>query len=112
MKKHLESTEAPQYWSSLDTDAHRRGISDMAWARMQPQTPAKYKRGDVVEFMVGGYGQIDDVSDLRSTSGWPVSYSVVPVCGLPFHSKGVYAWHYEGDIKRLFAVSKLILVED
>lgn len=43
--------------------------------------------------------------ECKLLDGWPVSYSARPVKNRPFHKGGVYAWHYEGDIKKLIAGS-------
>jgi len=94
MKKQID-----KFWNSKSIDAHRRGISDVEWANCQPDTPPKYIEGDVVEFMVGGYGIIDEVS--FPENGNPSQYSIRPIAEKKFHPKGIYAWHYEGDIKRL-----------
>ena len=83
-------------------EEHRRGISDMAWADMQPKEQSFYI-GDVVEFRVGGFGVINKVSGGKG--GWPPSYSTEPVDGLRDRSDTKRAWHYEGDFKQLVAPS-------
>jgi len=88
-----------EYWDN-HADEHRRGINDMEWAAMQEKGPALYSHGDIVEFKVGGFGRIGEVSE--ANGGWPVSYSVMSVPGKPFHARNISAWHYEGDIKGLF----------
>jgi len=93
------------HWDSKNVDAHRRGINDITWATMQPKGPPKYVLGDIVEFKVGGYGIITKVS--KPHNGWPSEYSADEVPGLRFHAKGINAWHYEGDIKRLYRKSAI-----
>lgn len=85
------------YFKSLGE--HRKGMSDMQWANAQSQEPPNFMVGDIVEFMVGGFGIIVTVT--KPHDGWPSSYAADPVPGLDYHSKGKYAWHYEGDFKRL-----------
>jgi len=89
------------YWNSPWVDAHRRGISDIDWAKAQPKGPPKYAEGDVVEFHVGGFGVISEVSEPHN--GWPSSYATHDVEGFPPHTNHISAWHYEGDFKRLAA---------
>lgn len=91
-------------WNSDYIDGHRRGISDMAWARKQPQA-TNYFVGDIVEFKVGGFGIIDEVQ--RHGGGWPASYSTEKIKGKPFHATSKVAWHYEGDFKKLVGDSPL-----
>ena len=81
---------------------HRKGISDIGWARMQPKEQSFYI-GDVVEFKVGGFGVIDGVSEAQG--GWPPSYSTEKVKGLQDRKDTKRAWHYEGDFLRLVAPS-------
>lgn len=85
-------------------EEHRRGISSLAWAGMQPKEQSYYI-GDVVEFKVGGFGVINKVS--KAKGGWPPSYSTEPVDGLPDRYDTKRAWHYEGDFKKLVAPSGL-----
>ena len=98
-------------WNSEYIDEHRRGISDIKWANKQPRADeqpwaeSKYIEGDVVEFMVGGYGIINKVS--LSQSGGPTQYATNPIKNKKFHAKGKYAWHYEGDIKKLIEESAI-----
>lgn len=92
-------------WDSDWVDEHRRGINDVAWARMQPDGPPNYRIGDVVEFMVGGFGVIDKVNE--PLNGWPSSYSTDSYESLPPHATHKCAWHYEGDFKRLVGRMKL-----
>ena len=89
------------YWNGPWVDNHRKGISDMDWAQMQPAGPPKYAEGDIVEFQVGGFGVIREVSEPHN--GWPASYATDNVETLPPHSGHKAAWHYEGDFKRLAA---------
>lgn len=77
-------------------DEHRKDINDMEWADMQPKGKPKYGYGDIVEFKVGGFGRIDEVT--KPANGWPSSYSVMEVPGMKFHAEDICAWHYEGDI--------------
>jgi hypothetical protein len=91
-------------WKSEYIDEHRRGISDMEWARKQPQE-INYFIGDIIEFEVGGVGIIDEVQKPRN--GWPASYSTEEIEGRPFHAKSKTAWHYEGDFKKLIGKSPL-----
>ena len=79
-------------------DAHRRQYPGSEWAAHQQMGKPIYKKGDIVEFMVGGYGKITTVS--KAHDGWPCSYSAKKVKGLAFHANNICAWHYEGDIKR------------
>jgi hypothetical protein len=83
-------------------EEHRRGISDVAWAGMQPKQ-RNYHIGDVVEFKVGGFGVIDGHSD--RSNGWAPSYSTCEVEGMKYRDDGKAAWHYEGDFKRLVSPS-------
>ena len=74
-----------------------KNISDMQWAEMQPHGPPNYALGDVVEFEVGGYGVITEISEPHG--GWPSSYATDEIKGYqppPYH-----AWHHELDFKRL-----------
>lgn len=90
-------------------EEHRRGISDIQWARMQPMEQ-NYYVGDVVEFKVGGIGVITEAQDAEN--GWPPSYATEEVKGHPYRKDGKVAWHYEGDFSRLVAESgirKLII---
>lgn len=89
-------------WDSEYTDEHRRGLSDMQWRSMQNFCPSKYMKGDIIEFMVGGFGIIDEVDE-----GPPPQYSASKVRGLPFHATTKVAWHYEGDIKKLIGPSAI-----
>lgn len=86
-------------------DEHRKQFTDMEWAAIQHKGPPKYKIGDVVEFMVGGFGVIDGVSEPHG--GWPSKYSTNRIPGMPAHKRGVSAWHFDGDFKRLVAKSPL-----
>lgn len=83
-------------------EEHRRGISALAWAGMQPKEQSYYI-GDVVEFKVGGFGVINEVR--KANGGWPPSYSTEPVDGLHDRDDSKRAWHYEGDFKHLVAPS-------
>jgi hypothetical protein len=85
-------------------EKHRRGISDMDWAAQQPKSQ-NYFIGDIVEFFVGGFGIIDEVS--KAHGGWPPKYSTQKVEGYPYRSDGKVAWHYEGDVKALVQPSTL-----
>lgn len=80
-------------------EEHRRNISDLEWANMQPDGPPNYDFGDVVEFKAGGFGRIDAIS--YPHGGWPSSYSTMKVKGLPCHPTTKCAWHYEGDFLKL-----------
>lgn len=82
---------------------HRKYLNDLDWAAAQVQGPPNYHIGDVVEFHEGGFGVVDEVSEPRD--GWPSSYSVAFVPGLPKAPRN--AWYYEGDIKRLVGGSPL-----
>jgi hypothetical protein len=86
-------------------ETHRREYNDIQWAQMQPTGEPKYKIGDVVEFHVGGYGVIHEVSQPRG--GWPSSYATSNVEGYPPHATRKCAWHYEGDFKTWVAKSPL-----
>lgn len=88
-------------WNSEQVEAHRRGVSDMDWAKMQPEGPPNYSVGDVVEFQAGGFGAIKEVSEPHG--GWPSSYATESFKDLPQHTSRKSAWHYEGDFKRLAA---------
>jgi hypothetical protein len=76
---------------------HRKGISDVAWAKMQPKEQ-NYHIGDVIEFKVGGFGLIDGYTDCNVC---PHAYSTDKVDGMPYRDDCKDAWHYEGDFKRL-----------
>ena len=84
-------------WDSDLVDEHRRGISDLEWAGLQPKTAPRYKEGDIVEFKAGGCGIVCEV--VLPGGGWPSQYAVRPVAGRGFHPEDVYAWHYEGDFR-------------
>jgi len=84
-------------WDNEFIDKHRRGISDLDWARQQPYESPKYKIGDRVEFKVGGFGVIHKVK--LPQSGWPSSYATEDIEGFKGHPKTKRAWHYEGDFK-------------
>ncbi len=70
------------YWDNAD--AHRRGKTDMEWVSEQRQGPPRFMMGDIVEFKVGGFGIIKDVS--KPHDGWPASYSTDEVPGKKFHA--------------------------
>ena len=89
------------FWNSPFIDAHRRGICNMDWATQQPREQG-YFVGDFVEFMVGGFGLITEVSHSGS---WPPTYSAEKVLGYPFHAGSKCAWHHHGDIKELVSPS-------
>jgi hypothetical protein len=91
-------------WNSDQIDEHRRGISDLAWAGMQPYEP-QHMVGDVVEFMAGGFGIITKAN--RGNPTFPTGYSVEWVPGMAHHLKGKVAWHYDGDIRRIVEGSAL-----
>jgi len=93
-------------WNSRFIDEHRRGLSDMEWADAQRQGEPKYMFGDVVEFMVGGFGVIKEVS-YNKNSGSPPSYSTENIKGFDSHKTAKIAWHYERDFKRLVSKSNL-----
>jgi len=86
-------------WSEFgkSTEQHREGTTDLEWASMQPMHDPVYMTGDIVEVQIGGYGIIREVQ--KAHGGWPTSYSISEVKGLPF--KGRVAWFYELDFKRL-----------
>ena len=86
-------------WNSDDIDEHRRGITDIQWARMQDKGPPNYHLGDKVKFMAGGIGVITAINEPQS--GWPSSYSIDEIKGFKFHPKAWIAWHYEGDIQKI-----------
>ena len=88
-------------WNSENIDEHRKGISDLDWAGMQRTGQPKYKLGNKIEFMVGGFGVIVDVS--ISNTGWPVQYSTRQIKNMKYHPKNKLSWHYEGDIRRKVA---------
>ncbi len=92
-------------------EKHRKKYNDMEWAAQQPKGPPKFKIGDVVEFHVGGFGVIDEVSapdpEDDEEDGWPAEYSTAPIKGMPSRKDGKVAWHYEGDFKRRVAKSPL-----
>lgn len=77
----------------------------MEWAARQPKGPPKYKIGDAVEFHVGGFGVIDEVS--KPQGGWPSEYSTEDIAGMRPHKTRKSAWHYEGDFKRRIGKSPL-----
>jgi len=85
-------------------EEHRRGISDVAWAQMQPHEQ-NFFIGDVVEFKVGGFGVIDGVGG--GENGWPPSYSTKEIEGFQDRNDSKRAWHYEGDFKELISPSGL-----
>lgn len=89
----------------LPENKHRGRMNDLQWAMSQPLGPARFAVGDVVEFKVGGFGIISGVS--AAHDGWPCSYAATRIAGVPFHARGVGAWHYEGDIKRIVARSAI-----
>ena len=80
-------------------EEHRRGISDCEWASMQQMGKPIYRKGQIVEFKVGGFGVITEIS--KAKGGWPCSYATKKVKGMKQHTSYKSAWHYEGDIKRL-----------
>jgi len=80
-------------------DDHRKEFSDMEWADEQPEGAPNYKVGDTVEFHVGGFGEIKEISEPQG--GWPSSYSTRDIYGMPGHKRGKCAWHYESDFKGL-----------
>lgn len=86
-------------------EEHRREYTDLEWAAAQPTGDPKYKIGDVVEFHVGGFGVIREVSPPRG--GWPASYATACIEGMPGHKSRKCAWHYEGDFKEWVAKSPL-----
>jgi hypothetical protein len=86
-------------------DKHRKKFSDVEWAEKQPKGKPNYHVGDVVEFKVGGFGIIDEVS--KPHAGWPSSYSTAEIEGMRPHKDRMCAWHYEGDFKRLVRGSAL-----
>lgn len=91
-------------WNSECIDEHRRGMSDIEWARKQQQE-TNYFIGDTVEFKVGGFGIIDEVQDCHD--GWPASYATGKIKGRAYHHKHKSAWHYEGDFEKLIGKSPL-----
>lgn len=95
-------------WTDEWVDEHRRGKSDIDWARENVKPTQMYFVGDVVEFVVGGFGLIDRVS--RASGGWPFSYATEDIEGHPPHARRKSAWHYDGDIKRLVAPSGVRLL--
>lgn len=82
---------------------HRKEFSDLAWAAHQKKGPPNFYVGDIVEFHVGGFGVINEVS--QPHDGWPSSYKTGDVPTLPGQPKR--AWHYEGDFKRLVGESPI-----
>ena len=101
------------FWNSNLIDEHRRGINDFDWRKMQRISEPLYDVGDLVEFKAGGYGVITKVEDEIKDA--PPMYATQPRKGLPYHSKGVDAWHYEGDIKRKVPwkeINKLVVKEE
>lgn len=86
-------------------EKHRRKYTDMEWARHQQTGAPRYKRGDAVEFQVGGFGIISEVH--KPSGGWPSSYATENIPGMRPIKTGKCAWHYEGDFKRRVAKSPL-----
>ena len=86
----------------MNTEEHRKGITDLDWALAQPKKQGYYV-GDVIEFHVGGIGLINAVSQ---NGGWPPSYATEPVKGFPYRPNDAkLAWHREGDFKALISPS-------
>lgn len=91
-----KSLEDGSFWNSEHVEEHRRGISDLEWAKQQQQGASNYYVGDIVRFLAGGFGVVTEVSETRD--GWPPSYATKKIPGAPFHPRSKCAWHYEGDL--------------
>lgn len=78
-------------------DGHRMDFNDLDWAAQQPPG-VRYFIGDLMEFEVGGFGVIREVTP--PLGGWPASYATKRVDPFPDHPRTKRAWHYELDFKR------------
>ena len=92
--------------SIRNRDEHRKEYNDSEWSDYQRLGPPIYMKGDIVEFIVGGIGVIEDVS-WHPETGNPPACSAQPIGKHNFHYRAKCAWHYEGDIKRIVRLSAI-----
>lgn len=70
---------------------------------MTEKPKSKYQIGDVVEFVVGGFGVISKVKYCE-TGKW-FDYAADSVEGLPFHSSNIHSWFQDKSFKGIVANS-------